>query len=255
MKAKGSSDNGLNFEVRVEVEAFTSTSDQIDENWAKVSGAFGEVYVGGADTALNEYGGVGVLYSSGPFNYYDPDVSLAPGAATFIGKDDALSIRYGTPVINGFQAGVSYQPNGNVDGLNDRPVATPSLGGGGLSDVKDQIAFGASWEGAVSGVALGHVGAEAGYAGFTVAAFWNQDDAGVGSDRYGVGAEYRTGPWKVGGGFSQADGANEGMLGSFGFTYALAPGVDAVGVVQVGDQTGDGIDTSWAAATALAVRF
>ena len=43
LKARGSSDSGLNFAVQVELEAFTSALDQIDENWARVDGAFGEV--------------------------------------------------------------------------------------------------------------------------------------------------------------------------------------------------------------------
>ena len=42
LNARGSSDSGLNFAVQVELEAFTSALDQIDENWARVDGAFGE---------------------------------------------------------------------------------------------------------------------------------------------------------------------------------------------------------------------
>jgi len=40
--ARGTSDNGLTFRGRVELEAFTS-GDQIDENWVEVGGAFGRV--------------------------------------------------------------------------------------------------------------------------------------------------------------------------------------------------------------------
>ena len=88
-------ENGLVLRARVEVEAQT-TGDQIDENWGSVSGPFETILIGGADTALNEHGGVGVVKPNGSYlNYYDNDGGFLPGGpGGFIGEDDALGIRY-----------------------------------------------------------------------------------------------------------------------------------------------------------------
>lgn len=272
LKGRGASDNGLTYEVRVELEAFT-TGDQIDENWGKVSGVFGEVLIGGADTALNEYGGVGVVKPTGIFNYYDGTIDTAPGGGVgFIGKDDALGVRYGTPVIAGFQAGASYQPNADTDGANDTGYGLASRGPG-RSDVKDQIAVGASFETEVQSVGFGigagyltgegagaedlyHVGLELSYAGVTAAGLYNRtEDAAGDTDGYGAGLQYRTGPWTVGGGVFIQEGDNESIYGTFGGTYALAPGVDAIAVVELGDETGDGRDSGFGVQTFLNIRF
>ncbi|MGM0586274.1 MAG: porin, partial [Pseudomonadota bacterium] len=78
-KIRGSSDNGLTFGGKVELEAFT-TGDQIDETSVFVSGAFGTLAVGQQDTALNEVGGVGVVYPAGSYlNYYDSTGDVLPG--------------------------------------------------------------------------------------------------------------------------------------------------------------------------------
>lgn len=241
-------DNGLTFRARVELEAFTN-GDQIDENWGSVGGAFGTILIGGADTALNEHGGVGVVYPTGDFlNYYNGDIRVIPGdPGSFIGEDDSLGIRYFYE-NSGFEAGVSYQPDTSVDGGSD--TNNPAF------SVDDQFAFGASYSGEFDGfgIALGggyltndnedqyHVGLELSAAGFTVAGFYNREDPeGATPDdleRYGIGAAYLTGPWHVGGGYTYTNGMNGTGNQDFlhvGASYALAPGVTARAAVQYGE--------------------
>ncbi|MEM8755261.1 MAG: porin, partial [Pseudomonadota bacterium] len=213
VRAELQADNGITFGARVELEAFTD-DDQIDENFGFVSGPFGTIIVGGADTALNEHGGIGVVKPTGPYlNYYDDDAGeTIPGnPGGFIGEDDAIGVRY---FINfsGFEIGASYQPDGDADG--DEDTNSPQFSEG---DVEDQFAVGASYTGEFGdfGFAVGggyltndeedqyHVGLEVGFAGFTAAGFFNVDDNGgaPNEELYGVGAMYATGPYTIGGGY------------------------------------------------------
>ncbi len=248
LNARLAADNGLVFRARIEIEAHT-TGDQIDENWASVSGPFGTLVIGGADTALNEHGGVGVVYPTGDYiNYYDALVRSTPGSpGVFMGKDDSLGIRY-FHTIGGLTAGASWQPRVGADGAADSndPVFAAN----------DQFALGASYRGEVSGVgfALGggwlrndgerqhHIGVELSAGGYTVAGFYNREDPdGASPDdfaRYGIGAAYLTGPWHVGGGYTHTNGMNgmgDQALLHVGASYALAPGVTARAAVQYGE--------------------
>ncbi len=241
-------DNGLVFETRVELENVTAR-DQIDENWGSISGPFGTLLIGGADSALNEHGGVGVVSATARyFNYYDADISILPGdPGGFVGEDDSLGMRYWY-ARGGFEAGVSYQPSVGVDNAADsnNPVF----------EANDQFAFGASYERAFENgrLALGggylandaleiwHVGIEAGYAGFEAAIFYDRVDPDGASpndlSRIGVGATYRTGPWIFGGGYTHTDGMNgtgNQDFVSVGGSYDLAPGVSLRAAAQWGE--------------------
>lgn len=270
---EGSSDNGLTFGGEVELEAFTSDGDQIDENSAYVSGAFGELAIGGQDTALNEVGGVGVVKPNGSYlNYYDSDGDVLPGhPGGFIGEDDAIGIHYTTPTVAGFTAGVTWQPDPDADGVSgdsNALVTSPD----GAED--NQFAVGANYTGDFQGVSLSagggylgnealdawHVGAELGYAGFAVAGFYNDadEDPVIGDNdeqTWGLGARYATGPWSLGGGYAYQETDNAGPAGETvernfihaGGGYDLAPGVTTYAAVQWGeDDPGDDGMGVWA---------
>ncbi len=262
VNARLTADNGLVFRARIEIEAHTTgetrnesntPGDQIDENWASVSGPFGTLVIGGADTALNEHGGVGVVYPTGDYiNYYDASVRAVPGApGAFMGKDDSLGIRY-FHTIGGLTAGASWQPRVGADNAADSN--DPVFGG------DDQFALGASYRGEVSGLgfALGggwlqndgerqhHLGVELSAGGYTVAGFYNREDPdGASPDdfaRYGIGAMGVSGPWTYGGGYTLTDGMNgtgNAQLLHVGASYALAPGVTARAAVQYGEDDAD----------------
>jgi len=252
-KVRGTSDNGLTFRAQVEIEGHTS-GDRIDENWVSVGGAFGNLLIGGADTALNEQGGVGVVKPSGSWaNYYDYDggANLPGEPGGFIGEDDSLGVRYWIEAF-GFEVGASWQPRVGADGANDTnvmSVSNPPLG--------DQFAFGGAWSGEVAEVSIrvgggymfndeedfAHAGAEVGYGHVTVAGFWNVEDE-FGSfevDRRSGGAMYENGPWSFGGGavWSDFERGGDERFYHLGAGYDLAPGVTLHGALQYGeDQAG-----------------
>lgn len=270
IRAKLEADNGVTFGARVEVEAFT-TGDQIDENYGFVSGPFGTVIIGGADTAMNEHGGAGVVKPTGPYlNYYDDDAGeTIPGnPGGILGEDDAIGIRY-FYTFGGFEIGASYQPNGDADSGDD--TNNPSFATNDPGEPDDQFAFGATYSGdfddfsfEVGGGFLTndeedqyHVGMKVGFAGFDVAGFFNVDDNGgdPNEELYGVGAMYATGPWTMGGGYVHTnftDGGQDENFVHVGAGYKLAPGVALYGAVQYGEE-GD-VD-GYGAFTWLTLRF
>ena len=194
-----------------------------------------------------------------------------------MGEDDALGIRYGTPRISGFQIGASYQPNADADGGDDRAYGIAGIGPG--LGPRHQIAVGGSWRSdgldllsedvsiEIGGGFLTadsrnaedivSAGAEIGLRGFTIAGLYNNVDEGAAGDTelFALGAAYETGPWTVGGGFYTSSGLDEATYGTFGGTYALAPGVDAIAVAEIGDAAGDGRDTEFGVAAFLNIRF
>ena len=125
-------DNGLEVGVRIEIEGETD-ADQLDENYAYISGSFGELRVGNDDPAsyimataapyINYVfaANTPTVFANGLSQFFTQTTGLltsrfAAGAyatfATFPNQtfDDARLL-YFSPVFNGFQFGVSYAPD------------------------------------------------------------------------------------------------------------------------------------------------
>ncbi len=228
-------DNGLTFSARVELEAFTS-GDQIDENWGRVSGAFGTIEIGGdASVGYEQVSGVGTVYApGGRIGYADANPLTAAATVSesaFIGfATDAIGIHYFSPDFYGFQVFGSYIPSAATDGAAD--TNNPAFDGGDevwsvaavFTHDFEALSFGigahyTDQEG-VSGEQIG-VGANIGYMGFTLAGFYEDDFAG---DEFGIGAQYETGPWAIGGGYSDSNQLDN-KIASGWVTYQAAPGV------------------------------
>jgi len=264
---RGTSDNGLTFTGRIELEAFTDGRDQIDENWGQVSGAFGSLLIGSNDTAGDNFGDVGILYGPGArLAYYDGFGTVPTSFSDDAG--DALGIRYATPTIAGFTAAASYHPNGGTDGVNDTGYGFASRGPG--IGPKDVYSLAANYKGEFSGVGIAFggdytaaddtarrevwsLGTEISASGFKVG-FHYEDNIAVDSQDYAIGVGYSTGPWGVAGGYSLSEIAGAPDIDSFGgwVTYALSPGVTVAGGVEYGEQ---GKTEAYNAMTYLAINF
>jgi outer membrane protein OmpU len=245
LQAKGTSDNGLTFSLRIELEAFTDQVDQIDENWAKVSGSWGEIMVGSDDTAADNQER-GIFYGPGARTGYF-DSFYAPLFSSNGG--DVPVIRYTTPVFSGFQASADWAPNSSADGAADRGglyicnpavAATACPAGGG-----QRWSVAASWDGEFDGFSVGlgagyvdgdvftdarfDVGGQISFSGFSLGVhFDSAGNGGVGTQgAIAIGALYQTGPWTFGGGVAFSTSGPDTTTWGVWATYALAPGVTA----------------------------
>lgn len=223
-KAKGTLDNGITVEVRVELEGY-STGDQMDENWVKVSSSFGSILIGNNDTALdNIAGGIGRMGGGTAGGSWDRGYTFVPGATgTHLGDEsDEMAIHYYSPNIAGFELGVSWAPGTGqgTAGGDESDVDTNT----DVTNSNDEISIGASYANSFGDVdfAIGGGyfqttndadtqddtayggGIELGFGGFTIGGavhFRDGEVAGAGEDelvQYGAGIEYATGPWVFG---------------------------------------------------------
>ena len=175
-------------------------------------------------------------------------------------------ITYLSPVFNGFQAGVSYTPDTqDLGGANSR-----DLDGVNSDDVAGE--FGAAWDLAARyegqfdsfGLTVGagytrvdleednvgeddltawNVGGAVTFGGFGVGAVYTENDNGTDpeeeTDTWVLGADYTTGPWKLGASWYSRD--EEDFVGvdeldtdrySGGVTYTYGPGMTFRGSVH-----------------------
>jgi predicted porin len=204
-------------------------------------------------------------------------------------SSDAEKVTYFTPRIAGFQLGVSYTPDACEEGSAGSPTGV-QCGGQGSGPEADNNNLGEIFEIAANyvqkfgnfNVAVSgsygtandetagplsedpvewHLGANVGFAGFTVGASWidrsdigaNTAAAGIGggggidTKDWTVGVRYATGPWGVGVSYGHrevecggaqavavcgAAGDDELDLLEVGGSYALGPGVDLTAGVQ-----------------------
>ncbi len=232
---KGSTtlDNGITFGVQIELEAFQS-GDQIDENYAFISGAFGRFVIGGENTAayMMQYAApnVGVPINSGWITSFIPAPTSqttafrTPSLSTYIDLvNDDHAITYYSPRFSGFQIAASYVPAATVNGegknspvLADKNTEDHDVFSVGANFVESFNGFDVAIAGGykVAQAANGsgedpqqfNAGINLGYAGFTVGGSWAREDSDrvtasggrVDGNSYDVGVSYATGPWSVG---------------------------------------------------------
>ena len=132
-------DNGINIRFRVEMEGNTST-DQIDENWMRVSGSFGMIeggsYDGAAQQMVTGYqgswsAGVGQNLSFDVADWIEVPTGHVASTVNRVTNDtDSEKISYFTPRFEGFQLGASYIPGGSQD-INNTPATRSGADHGG----------------------------------------------------------------------------------------------------------------------------
>jgi predicted porin len=268
-------DNGLTVGVHLEMEADGNSADgfEVQESYAYFSGGWGRVNFGAEDGAAYllqvaapsaDENLDGIRQFVNPINYaaMDPAGAVALGALVVEGGDGvdydqdvsgyADKLTYLTPIMNGFQLGMSYTPDladaSTEDALN-------------LNDVDE--AFGAVYEAAVRyegqfnnvGVIVGagythadlenliapqaageptddrtawNVGLDLDIGPFGVGVIYMEDDfgetaTGVTTEQEEeqtlvVGVDYTTGPFKLGASYMDVDGENNvaGAVGNDG---------------------------------------
>ena len=139
-------DSGVEVGVRIEIEGEES-SDQGDETYMYIEGSFGTIRIGNDDPAsysmstaapyATYFYGINTPYWVGSFSGADNSNWHSTFASA--GAGDSASVMYYSPVINGFQFGVSYAPEAGAEARS----GTASRAKGG-----DVYAVGARYDGA-----------------------------------------------------------------------------------------------------------
>ncbi|HZD26733.1 MAG TPA: porin [Alphaproteobacteria bacterium] len=264
-------DNGLEIGIQVELEA-ESCTDQMDDSYIWFEGGFGRLQVGAADPVSDAmyYGapepiaGVGLSTPDDVFSTLSNSVATPATITNISGNAEKFS--YFTPRIAGIQLGLSYTPNnckeGTIAGACGGSYAgMPAQAAGDQTKITELAAnytgelagtdvalYGAYGRGELEGPAPGSrdqvqwgLGAEVGYAGFTVGAAYrndNQGTSGANTDRrdWAVGVSYGLDDWTLGVEYVDSTAEEGAGLGEdettgwqFGGTYALGPGVTLTG--------------------------
>ena len=251
---------GMEYGAKVEFEADTNANANTDETWIWVSGNWGELRFGDEDGAADnmKVGGFSVAAGTGGI---DGAGEVASAPIFFDNSGDATKIRYDSPVIGGFQLGVSYTPDSGHGGAAANPSHnTPA-------DRKHWIEGGLVYSGSFSGVdikasgVLGFaeyegndndffgwgVGAQVGFMGFKVAGGFFDENDDLGGDRtiWNVGGGATLGPVDLSVTYARADldaTNTEPWNLVFSGTVGLFPGVSLQGDVSIFDRDAGGDD-------------
>ena len=289
-KGETTLDNGITFGANVQLESFGTsgrggTGDVIDEDFAYISGSFGRFNIGSENSAayLMHYASpnVGAPINSGWLSTFVPagDANTGgggfrtPRVSTYLDwNNDENIITYFTPRFSGFQVGVTYAPtvsqsgdgaNFPVQADNDTEFNNGFAAGvnfvESIQDIDVAVSGGYRRSEApdafdvvdIEDLEQYSVGANIGYAGFTVGGSYAQEDSSRTTDgnSWDVGGSYATGPWSVGVNYftSEVEGAasDEDEVDAFkgGVSYAVGPGITAsASVLYVDWEGGNDID-------------
>ncbi|MEM9048684.1 MAG: porin [Pseudomonadota bacterium] len=229
-KFKGTSDNGLTFDGRVELEAFT-TGDQIDEYYARVSGSFGAILIGADDSSADAF----VTGFFEPPATYIGYMASEQGIFDSSTGGDVPAIRYTTPEISGFSASVDWAPDATADGGDGVTGQQITFG-----EETQRYSLGLGWSGSFSGIEIevggGFIDEEdgpeswvlggiVGYEGVKFGAYYDEDGLDGEFSSLSIGLEYDTGSWTFAGGWSMALDGDDYNSWAIWANYALAPGV------------------------------
>ena len=198
-------DNGINVGVRIEYEAFNSGSGAtiVDDTYIAFSGGFGLVRFG---SNANVASAMHYENPSGAweFSVNSPSHAVISGAGnamtSFIGtyqftSGDQEGIFYYTPRMNGFQLGVSYQPD-NLQTAG--PTATGS--GDTTAGAQDNVwAFGLNYQGSFETASI------SASAGYLTGSEESSTAAGEGTDSFSLGLTIGWEAFNVGGAFKHTD--------------------------------------------------
>ena len=261
-------DDGVTFAVDVQLEGNANNSSVIDEAYARVSGDFGTLEIGSRDSinSRTHYGlvQVGVGLESGDTQKWIPGGAYL---STSGWHKDNKNIIYITPRFNGFQAAVSYGPDGtneysnSIRENNDQAVWA---GGANLNQAFDgtsiKVSAGYRSQGNPDGEdrTFLNAGMRLGFGSVTLSAAYAEgsDTDSRDGTTFSVGGMYTQGPTAVSLGFMQNKNKDEenrtGAIVSA--RYTIAPGVEARGSVFMVEDEDSGAEGT-AAVGGLRISF
>lgn len=245
-------DNGIKIRTRVELEgnsnvaagssngangaAAAGNMDDIDENWMRISGSFGEVRLGSGDAAAQAMttgylgtwaAGVGQNFAFDTADWVsNPGTVSVSNVARVDASSDAEHVSYFTPRFAGFQAGISYIPSAREDVNNQRELTAGADNDGWSLGLNFDRKFGGVGVGIAAGYATANestanlddpeiwgLAGRVDFAGFRVALSWvESEDQGTaantaanGQETFEAGLRYTFGPNAVSAQYQHAE--------------------------------------------------
>lgn len=269
-------DSGVEVGVRIEIEGEQS-GDQGDETYMYLEGSFGMIRVGNDDPASYAMGtaapyatyfyGINTPYWVGSFSGPNSNWHTT-FAGTSVG--DSASVMYFSPVINGFQFGVSYAPEAGAEarsGTADRAkgndvVAAGARYDGAFGEAGVTVAGGYAshdMEGGptVTDTALGVVVSMSGVSVGGSYMVTDPDTDGVDDlEQYDVGISYGEGPWTISLNYGEKNQDSAGTDNTYARllgNYNLGPGINLAGAL--GQDTLASDENTTFAGVAMAISF
>lgn len=266
-------DNGISVRARVEYEAVPGATSTVDERYVRFSGGFGSFVMGQDDSAVAQ------MSYAAPSGSWQMGINSPTFAIPAVGGNaitsysslyintggDGGKVVYFTPRMNGFQLGVSYQPDGANEPPTGGPAGRTADNDAGANETLLSVAanYTGSFDDASIAVSAGYIhsdleadnaaatakdredfttGVNVSMAGFTVGGcitLTNGGAAKAGSARWEIGATYGTGPWTIGATYTDIEQNAAGGTGAdtmdawmVSGQYNLGPGVDLFGGVK-----------------------
>lgn len=267
-------DNGLTVGMHIETTADGGDSFGVDESYVYFAGSWGRVNVGEEDAAVYL---LQVAAPSADDNIDGVRQTITPtnlGALDYANDvaKDGDKLTYLSPVVAGFQVGASYTPHVTVldgaDAASSGPnridlntgVTEAAVRYEGMVGTVGLIA-GAGYEASTKGDKEWNVGVDSDIGAFGLGAVYTKATAGEGSDLTSVtnprlisadsdtwvlGADYTTGPFKLGASYlnRDVDGGVETDRYTAGVVYTYGPGMTFRGSVGYRDDGSAGDATT-----------
>ena len=272
-------DSGIEVAIQIEIEG-EKDKDPADAKFADISGSFGTIRIGNEDPAGKKMATVApyATYFYGVNdNYWAQSASSVGSSPWMTTYPDAAagasaSVLYFSPVINGFQFGVSYAPEAGASAEN----ATA-----GTDDGNDVVSVGVRYDGAFGDtgvtVAAGYAsndkaeatvtewggGIVVSMSGVSLGGSMSVLDDDAGSDdltQFDLGIMYGEGPWSVSANVGNQQNDDAMLDNDFArllANYNLGPGINVAGAIGLDSPNAganDGNDTTFAG-IALGISF
>ena len=275
-------DNGVEVGIRIEIEGESSdkvppaADEQGDETYMYLEGSFGTIRIGNDDPAAAQMG-TAAPYATYFYGINTPfwttHISSGGSITTFAHANtwnDPASVMYFSPVINGFQFGLSYAPEHGSEarsGTASRAKGNElvSIGGrydGAVGDAGVTVAGGYTskdMEGTGATVTDWAAGVVVSMSGVSVGGAYRSLDDDSGADEtihFDAGIMYGEGPWTVSLNYGNASQDSEDVDTDFARlmgTYSIGPGISLAGVLG-SDSPASNQDTTFAG-VAMAISF
>jgi len=195
-KVSGKMDNGVKLKAQVDIEGgIPNETDNVDDAWLSMSGSFGELVLGETDGASSKLA-IGQMgdWATGVYSMAFERANIVPAPSGFSAAGPGFSLRgtlgdgddpkttYITPVMNGWQGGISFMKD-VAKGANSIQAQTTTNASG-----ENWLSLGLKYSGKMG---KSKIGLGFGYGTVTIPSLGDEKTMVM------AGGNIENGPWKV----------------------------------------------------------